>query len=89
MTESFTKKVNLASTICMARINPSAQPSQREQEFVTLRIQCMREYHPEDIDYAAAVVRERFCNCYSRATSRLGSERKSPTQAVDYCSRKQ
>jgi hypothetical protein len=85
--ESFVKKTQVASTICGARMNPSAQRSGREQEIVALRNQCVREYHPEDTDFAAAVVRDRFCGCFSEAVAKSGQKPKSPSEAVDYCSR--
>lgn len=89
LSESFLKKTQVASTICIARMTPSAQRSEREQEIVALRNQCLREYHPEDTDYAAAVIRETFCGCFSEAVAKSGNEPKSPREAVDYCSRLQ
>jgi hypothetical protein len=85
--ESFLKKTQIASTICLTRMTASAQRTAREQEIVALRNRCLREYHPEDTDYAAAVVRERFCGCFSEAVAKSGTKPKSPTEAMGYCSR--
>lgn len=87
LSESYLKKTQVASTLCVARMTPSAQRSEREREIVALRNQCLREYHPEETDYAAAVVRERFCGCFSGAVAKSGNAPKSPREAVDYCSR--
>jgi hypothetical protein len=87
LSEGFLKKTQLSSTICIARMTPSAQRSEREQEIVALRNQCLREYHAADTDYAAAVVREKFCGCLSGAVAKSGNKPKTPSEAVDYCSR--
>jgi hypothetical protein len=94
-TESFLKKTPIASDLCIARMTPSAQPSQRKQEVVTLTNKCLREYHPEDTDIAAAIVRDTFCGCFSDAVARseagIGEPRtkpKSRSEAIDYCSQR-
>jgi hypothetical protein len=87
LSESFVKKTQVASAICITRMSPSAQRSEREQELVAVKNQCLSEYHPEDTDYAAAVVRERFCGCFSGAVAKSGNAPKSPSEAIAYCSR--
>ena len=46
---------------------------------MALTTQCSREYHPAD--FGAAVVRERFCGCFSAAVAKSSNEPKSPTEA--------
>jgi len=93
--ESFLKKSQVASNICIARMTPSAQRSKREQEVVALTNKCLREYHPEDTDVAAAIVRDTFCGCFSNAVARSGASvgeprtrPKSRSEAIDYCSQR-
>ena len=86
--DNFQKKAEVASNFCITRMNPSAQRSKREQEIVELRNRCTREYHPEDTDLGAAIVRETYCVCYSTAVAKSGGKPKSPSVVVDYCSRR-
>ncbi len=86
--ESFLKKTQVASTICIARVTPSAQLSEQEREIVALKNKCLREFHPENTDYAGAMVNGKFCDCFSGAVAKSGNEPKSPREAVDYCSRR-
>jgi hypothetical protein len=55
---------------------------------VAVEKRCRSEFHPEDTDFAAAQVRERFCGCYAEAATRSGKEAKSPRDAMDYCSQR-
>jgi hypothetical protein len=86
--ESFVRKTQVASNICLVRITPSRQTSKREQLIVALENRCRKEYHPEDTDFAAAQVRERFCGCFAEAVTKSGKEQKNPNEAADYCSRR-
>jgi hypothetical protein len=76
ISESFSKKTETAITVCLTRVG---QRSDRELALIT---QCLRDYHPEDTDYAAAVVRERLCDCFSEAVTKSGSD---PREAMGYC----
>jgi hypothetical protein len=86
--QSFYKKMQRATEICLGRMNPSQQPSEREKLIVTTKNQCRKEYHPEDTDAAAATVRERFCGCFAEAVTESGKQKMSPREALDYCSQK-
>jgi hypothetical protein len=87
LTKSLQKKAQLAASICTARMNPSDQRSEREQEIVALRNQCVKEYHPEDTDAAAAIVRETFCSCFSETVAKSNTKPESRSEAIGYCSR--
>ena len=86
--QSFYKKMQRASEICWARMSPSQQPSEREKLIVTTKNQCRREYHPEDTDAAAAIVREKFCGCFAEAVTESSKQKMSPREALNYCSQK-
>ena len=85
--ESFVKKTQVASNLCLYRSSPSRQTSQHEQLVVRLENQCHRTYFPDDTDYAAAVVRDKFCICIAEAVTKSGGADKDLKEAVDYCSR--
>ena len=86
--QSFYKKVQRAKEICVARMNPAQQASEREKLIVTTKNQCRREYHPEDTDSAAAVVREKFCGCFAEAVTESSNKKMNPREALEYCSQK-
>src|SRR6266851_4021029 len=76
--DSFVEKGRVASNICIARMSTSQQGSEDRRLRVAVESRCRSEYHPEDTDFAAAQVRERFCGCYAEAVTRSGKEAKSP-----------
>lgn len=84
VSDSFAQKARVASNICLARISPSQQASEKQTLIVAVENRCRREYHLEDTDFAASQVRERFCGCYAEAVTRSGKEAISPKDAVDY-----
>jgi hypothetical protein len=86
--QSFFKKAQRASEICLARMNPAQQTSAREKLIVTTKNQCRREYHPEDTDSAAAVVREKFCGCFAEAVTESSNHKMTAREALAYCSQK-
>ena len=85
ITESFTRKAQVASNICIARMDPTVQRTEREREVVALRNQCTKEYHATDTDHAAATVREKFCGCYSDAVAKTSRAPMSSSEALNYC----
>lgn len=85
--DSFVEKGHVASNICIARISTSQQRSEGQLK-VAVEKRCRREFHPEDTDYAAAQVRERFCGCYAQAVTQTGSVARTPSDAMDYCSQR-
>jgi hypothetical protein len=86
--ESFSEKQRRAGSVCISRMSTSEQPSQDNQLKVAVENKCRKEFHPEDTDYAAAQVRERFCGCYALSVTSSGKEAKSPREAMDYCSQR-
>jgi hypothetical protein len=86
--DGFGEKQGRASNVCISRISTSQQTSQQSQLKVAVENRCRTEFHPEDTDYAAAQVRERFCGCYAVAVTSSGGEAKSPRDATDYCSQR-
>lgn len=83
---AFSEKQSRAGNICISRMSTSEQSSQASQLKVAIENRCRREFHPEDTDYAAAQVRERYCGCYAVAVTSSGRDAKSPRDAMDYCS---
>jgi len=41
------------------------QSTARERDTVTATKLCLNAYYPNDTDYAAAVVRQKFCGCFA------------------------
>jgi hypothetical protein len=83
--EGFGKKLQSAADLCTAKITMSDPMSEHERERRTLIIQCMKEYHPEDPEYAAAVLREKYCGCFAGFVAKSSKTPKSPSEASDYC----
>lgn len=86
--DSFAKKAQFASNLCRARMDPSAQRSQKERQTVELKNQCLNEYHPEDTDYSAFVVRDRFCSCFVVEAAMPTATAESLKAAAVSCERK-
>lgn len=84
--DSLVEKQRFAASVCISRIRTSQQTSQESQLKVAAENRCRKEFHPEDTDYAAAQVRERFCGCYAGAVTSSGKEARNPRDAADYCS---
>jgi hypothetical protein len=84
--DGLVEKRRLVANICISRMNTSQQTSQENQLKAAVENRCRREFHPEDTDYAAAQVRERFCGCYAGAVTSSGNEARNPRDAADYCS---
>jgi hypothetical protein len=90
----FEQKAQLASTLCTERLLPENRSTPRERDVARAMNQCMAEYHPEDTDYGAVVVRERFCICFGSGMVNLGAYGSSQPSAqaikqlVGECSRK-
>ena len=83
--DSFGEKARVASKICATRMNASQQMSEDRRLKVAAENSCLREFRPEDTDFAAAQFRERFCGCYADVVAGAGKEAKSPREATDYC----
>jgi hypothetical protein len=88
LSDGFAEKQRLAGNVCISRMSTSQQPSQESRLKVAVENRCRREFHPEDADYAAAQVRERFCGCYAQAVTQTGSVARTPSDAMDYCSQR-
>src|SRR6266404_1002446 len=86
--DGFADKQRLAGNICLSRMSTSQKSSQESRLKVAVENRCRREFHPEDTDYAAAQVRERFCGCYAQAVTQTGSVPRAPSDAMDYCSQR-
>ena len=41
----------------------------------------------EDLVLGAAVVRDKFCSCFSRSVAKSSDKPMTPDEAVDYCSK--
>jgi hypothetical protein len=41
------------------------QSTARERDVFAVSQDCLKYYHPDDTDYAAAVVRSRYCTCFA------------------------
>lgn len=83
--DSLTEKQGFVANVCVSRMSTSQQTSQESQLKAAVENRCRKEFHPEDTDYAAAIVRERYCGCYAGAVTSF-SKATSPREAVDYCS---
>jgi hypothetical protein len=83
--EGFSEKQQRAGNVCISKMSTSQQTSQESQLKVAIENRCRKEFHPEDTDYSAAQVRERFCGCYSTAVTSTGGA-KSASDAMDFCS---
>ena len=68
--DSFREKQQQAAEVCFARMRPSDKASQQDRSFVAAENECVKTYFPEQTNYAAAQVRERFCACYAKGTRR-------------------
>jgi hypothetical protein len=88
LSDGFTEKQRLAGNVCISRMSTSQQPSREGRLNVAIENRCRREFHPQDTDYAAAQVRERFCGCYAGAVAGFGTDAKTPRDAMDYCSQR-
>lgn len=88
LSDGFADKQRLAGNVCISRMSTSQQASQESQLRVAVENRCRKEFHPEDTDYAAAQVRERFCGCYAVAVTSSGRDAKSSRDAMDYCSQR-
>jgi hypothetical protein len=60
---SLVKKTNAAAYVCQRRMRADQQSTVRERDVVAVTQECLKAYHPEDTDYAAAEVHNRFCTC--------------------------
>jgi hypothetical protein len=52
---SIVKKAEMANTICALTVLTSRQNTEHERNVVAMSNECRKAYHPEDIDFAAAV----------------------------------
>lgn len=62
---SFLEKTALSAKLCRAKMRPEAQGTARERDIVTVTRECSRTYFPEDTDFAASVVRNKYCVCFA------------------------
>jgi hypothetical protein len=62
---SFLEKTALSVKLCRAKMRPEAQGTARERDIVTVTRECSRTYFPEDTDFAASVVRNKYCVCFA------------------------
>jgi hypothetical protein len=62
---SFLQKTALSAKLCRAKMRPEAQGTARERDIVTATNECSRTYFPEDTDFAASVVRNKYCVCFA------------------------
>ncbi len=88
-TENFVKKTELASKLCIARMTPSQQKTERERELVTLKNECLKDSQilPDKTDHAAAVVRDGYCTCFAGAAAKSSDKPMNSNEAADYCSK--
>jgi hypothetical protein len=86
--DSVREKQTRATTICISLMTPSAQSSPNDKMKMATEKRCVKEFHPEQTDYAAAELRGAFCRCYSVAMTPPGQARPSPNTAVEYCSQR-
>jgi hypothetical protein len=84
--DGFSEKQQRAGSVCISRTNTSQQSSQASQLKVAIENMCRKEFHPEETDYAATVIRESYCGCYAGAVTASGREAMSPNDAEDHCS---
>jgi hypothetical protein len=62
---SFLQKTALSAELCRAKMRPDAKGSAREHALVTVTGECSRTYFPQDTDFAASVVRNKYCACFA------------------------
>jgi hypothetical protein len=62
---SFLPKTTSSAKLCRAKMRPEAQSTARERNMVTVTNECSRTYSPQDTDFAASVVRNKYCFCFA------------------------
>jgi hypothetical protein len=62
---SFLQKTALSTEACRAKMRPDAKLSARDRNMATVTSECSRTYFPQDIDFAASVVRNKYCGCFA------------------------
>jgi hypothetical protein len=62
---SFLPKTASSAKLCRAKMRPEAQGTARERDMVTATNECSRTYFPQDTDFAASVVRNKYCVCFA------------------------
>ena len=62
---SFLPKTTSSAKLCRAKMRPEAQSTVRERNMVTVTNECSRTYSPQDTDFAASVVRNKYCVCFA------------------------
>jgi hypothetical protein len=73
---SFLQKTASSAKLCRAKMRPEAQGTARERNIVTVTNECSRTYLPEDTDFAASVVRNKFCICFASGVVDLATKDK-------------
>jgi hypothetical protein len=61
----FLQKTEMSDELCREKMRPLAQSTARLREIVKLQNECSKTYFPEDTDYAASVVRNKYCVCFA------------------------
>jgi hypothetical protein len=62
---SFLPKTTSSAKLCRAKMRPEAQNTARERNMVTVTNECSRTYSPQETDFAASVVRNKYCACFA------------------------
>jgi hypothetical protein len=62
---SLTPKIKTAGDLCEARMLPARQNTARNRDIVAATNDCLKSYFPEDTDFEAAVVRNKYCSCFA------------------------
>jgi hypothetical protein len=60
---SFLQKTASSAKLCRAKMRPEG--TARERNIATVTNECSRTYFPEDTDFAASVVRNKYCVCFA------------------------
>ena len=73
---SFFEKAAISDELCRTSMRPLDQGTARKREIVKLENECSKTYFPEDTDYAASVVRNKYCICLASKTFDLATRDK-------------
>jgi hypothetical protein len=74
-----------ASNICLGMMLPNRRSTARERNIAEATNECLKNYFPEDTDFSAAVVRDKFCGCFAVGTvDRLANNKKIAKELASY-----
>jgi hypothetical protein len=92
---SLVKKQIAAANLCQRRMRADQQSTVQERDVVAVTQECLKTYHPNDTNFAAALVHNKFCTClddkeFAEALSHNSPSEHAATKAkqvIDHCSK--